>query len=53
MVFIELLDGKNKQKEFVATLLALQNECQYNEVHRGNERSQFRIFWLEKSLRKS
>lgn len=47
---ISILNGKNKQTEFVAILLALKNECRYNQIHRGNQQNPFRTYWLEKVL---
>lgn len=48
--FFKLIDNCNKQGEFVATMKALKNECQYNKIYRGDNKNPFQLYWLEKAL---
>ncbi|MBY0353252.1 hypothetical protein K2W90_02700 [Candidatus Babeliales bacterium] len=49
-LFFKLIDNCNKQGEFVATMKALKNECQYNKIYRGDNKNPFQLYWLEKAL---
>lgn len=45
-----LIDNLNKQSELAALLIALENECKYNTIHRGFSKNPFQLYWLEKIL---
>jgi hypothetical protein len=46
---VRLLDDFRNQRKFVATIIALRTECNYNRQHRGNQQSPFKIKVLEQA----
>ena len=49
-LFFKLIESIRKQRELIAILIALKNECDYNSRHRGDETSPFQNYWLKRAL---
>src|SRR5579862_7383779 len=49
-IYFKALDSLDKQRELLAIMIALKNECKFNSMGRGNSQSPFQLHWLEKAL---
>jgi hypothetical protein len=49
-LLFKIIEDTRKQRELVAILIALKNECSYNTIYRGDEKCPFQKNWLHKAL---
>lgn len=49
-LFFKAMDSLDRQRKLCALLIALQNECKFNSIHRGNKQSPFQYHWLAEIL---
>jgi hypothetical protein len=50
IICTRILEEINGIKKIIAALKALENECSYNQSHRGNSKNPFQVTWLKQAL---